>query len=192
MANHVSSCLNFVTISEEGKKVVKQITETIQSRDNDKYSSHLGFYFTEDLDTIDRNFMCENVGAKWAYLTDSDDDFMAFESAWSPIEEFVEHVVAKVAEVDESVVARYTYEDEMPNFVGVQVYTKEGLYDAEELDNEELLEHYMAAAPELKEEYDAEEEEFTDKGYDILSDVQWECINDWQYTRSLEMMNFDD
>jgi len=80
----------------------------------------------------------------------------------------------------------------MPNFVGVQVYTKEGLYDGEELDSEELLEHYMIAAPELKEEYDAEEEEFTDKGYDILSDVQWECINDWQYTRSLEMMNFDD
>jgi hypothetical protein len=79
----------------------------------------------------------------------------------------------------------------MPNFIGVQVYNKDGLYDGEELDSEEMFEHLTQIAPELKEQY-SEDEGFTDQGYEILNDIQWDFISDWQYNRSQEMMDFDD
>lgn len=191
MANHVSSVLNFKTISEAGTARLKEIIDLMNSRDNDSYESHLGYAFVEDLDTIDRNWMCENVGAKWAYMNDHDDDSIYMYSAWSPVVEFVEWVVSEVTKVDEEAVAVYTYEDEMPNFIGVQVYNKDGLYDAEELDSEEILENLFEIVDELKEEY-SEDEGFTDKGYDLLHDVQWEFVTDWQYTRAQEMMVFDE
>lgn len=191
MANHVSSVLSFKTISEAGTARLKEIIDLLNSRDEDEYESHLGYAFVEDLDTIDRQWMCEKVGAKWAYMNDHDDDYIAMYSAWSPVEEFVGWVVSEVTKVDEEAVAVYTYEDEMPNFIGVQVYNKEGLYDAEELDSEELLENLFQIDSELKEEY-SEDEGFTDKGYDILSEIQWDYISDWQYERSQEMMNFDE
>lgn len=192
MANHVSSHLQFVNISEEGRKIVEDIGNVLRTRNGDnEHSPSLGFAFTENIDDLTRTFMCDYVGAKWAYLDDWENDYMSFESAWSPVEEFVEYVVGEVAKVDESVIAKYTYEDEMPNFIGVQIYTKDGLHDAEEMDSGEILENLFDSNPDLKEEY-SEDDGFTDKGHDILWEVQWGFINDWQEKTAREMMDFDE
>lgn len=187
MANVVNSVLQFTTISEKGREVVNEIVEAIRSGE----TNDLGFAFSIDMNEINSNFMCEKVGAKWAFLTDCGDDMLCFESAWSPVEPFVDYVMQQVAEVDESVIAKYTYEDEMPNFVGVQIWNHLGICDEEELDHDDIMEAIFQSNPELTEEFD-EEEGFTDKGYEILDESVWTFIHEWQEKLSQEMMNFDD
>lgn len=189
MANYVSSTLTFNAISKEGEKVVQETIDNMRSRSGSQFEIPLGYAFVENLESADSKFMCENVGAKWAYMNDGDTDFMTFESAWSPPTEFVEHLIEKVALVDENVVACFRYEDEMPNFIGAEVYTSEGLYDAEEIEWEEILEKIFVSEPELKEEYD-DETGFSEKGDDILSEVKYELMQEWQNDTLNLMMRF--
>ena len=191
MANHVSSTLTFSAISKEGESVVQETIDNMRSRSGGQYDIPLGYAFVEDLQLADSDFMCENIGAKWAYLNDCDVSFMAFESAWVPPVEFVEHLIEKIASVDENVVACFRYEDEMPNFIGAQVYTSEGLYDAEEIDWEEILEKIFVSEPELKEEYD-DENGFSEQGENILSEVKYELMQEWQNDALNTMTQFDD
>lgn len=185
MANHVTSQLLFRVISDEGKQRFSELLEVAKSRDPSSPELHLGFFFTETLDEIDINYMCERVGAKWAFCQDYDDISMTFYSAWSPIDEFVAWIVGEVAMVDESVVATYTYEDEMPNFIGASVYTAEGLEDSYYCDSEELVEEMRDKDEDLQQLWDPEEEWFTEEGEELYRDSIWD------YSHDLQMEFFD-
>jgi hypothetical protein len=188
MANHVNSGLCFRQISEAGVTELKKIYDRF-----DKYSQngecHLGYVFTDDISEMTIGEASDLIGAKWGYVQDYDEFVMTMYSAWRQPEEFVEYVVGKIAEVDDKVIAVFTYEDEMPNFIGVSVYTKDGLVDGCELDDEELREELFERYPDLAEQWDEEEEEWKDDG-DLLFEYQWEFIDDWQTESSESMLKW--
>jgi hypothetical protein len=63
------------------------------------------------------------------------------------------------------------------------------LDDAEEIEWEEILEKIFVSEPELKEEYD-DETGFSEKGDDILSEVKYELMQEWQNDTLNLMMRF--
>ena len=181
MANHVSSSLVLETATTEGRNVFAAISKQILSYPKQSGQVHLGHLFCDDpeLEGLTRDQMGEKVGAKWAYLTDADDCFMSFESAWSPVTTFVEeYVMKKVAEVDPEAVFAYSYEDEMPNFIGAYVYKGCELIDGEECDGDEIMEFVVSETPELEGKWDADEYEWADEeSEELFNEVQYECIH---------------
>lgn len=189
MANHVSSCLRFNKISEEGRAVLNKMFERFDQYKQDG-RVHLGFTYVDDLENTDQSEMCDRIGAKWAYAEDWHEDGISMESAWSPCEAFVEELVTKIGEVDPDVQAIYTYEDEGPNFIGAYVYDSEGLYDGCEIDDNEMTEHLLETHQELREVWDADDEEWTDDG-DMYYDYLWGFVNEWQENMIDDMLDSD-
>ena len=184
MANHVSGYLSIRTISEEGQKVWDKIVSDLEAKKKTgEYEVHLGHFIFENFDDDwDFNRMCEEIGAKWAFMTDADESGMSMYSAWSPCGEFAESVAQRIGEVDPSVYLVLTYEDEMPNFVGVSTFTKEGLESDNVLESDELLEIMRGHDSDLNELWDEDEEEWKDEdaAWDLINEIQWDIINEWQ------------
>lgn len=190
MANHVSGYLSVRTISEEGQKVWDEyVLGTLnEHKVEGSWEVHLGhFIFKTDepggeFTDWDFNTMCESVGAKWAYATDWDECGMAMYSAWSPCTEFADTLAKKIGEVDPSVELVLTYEDEMPNFVGVTTYNKNGMDTDEVLEHDEMMDMMKEREPRLVELWDEENEEWTDEdeAWELINEIQWDMISDWQ------------
>jgi hypothetical protein len=178
MANHVNSYLHFREINEAGVEVLNKLFERFEKY-KAQYECHLGYAFVDNLEDVDREFMTEKVGAKWAYAQDWDTHGMSMYSAWRQPEEFVEYVVASVAEVDPESIAIFTYEDEMPNFIGASVYCGGDLYDAEEIDDEQIRDNLLRLYKELEEQWDSVEEEWQDEG-ELYFEHIFEYIDQWQ------------
>jgi len=191
MANHVSSYLYFREINEAGVEVLKKLGERFDKFKDNGHECHLGHAFVDDLDGVDREFMTEKVGAKWAYAQDWDTTGISMYSAWCAPTEFVEHLVNEVAAVDPKCIAVFTYEDEMPNFIGAQIYDGNELYDNNELDDNEILESLLSSDEELKEQWDEVEEEWQDDG-DLYYDRIWDYVNEWQSGFINEVLGFLD
>ena len=185
MANHVDSYLSFVKISPEGIDRLNQIYERFD-RFKENGECHLSYAFYDSLEDLPCPTY-ELIGAKWGFVQDYDEDGMSMYSAWSAVPEFVEYVISEIATVDKEVLATYTYSDEMPNFIGVQVYTADGLYDEEYMDDEDIRMSLTLTHPELKELWDEDEEEFTDDG-ELYSELVWEFINIWHTSEAESMV----
>ena len=193
MANHVSAYLSVVSISEEGQKVwdkfvTGKLDEHRKKEESDYAEVHLGHYLFEESDgeftNWDFNEMCEGVGAKWAYATDWDECGVATYSAWSPVGPWAEMVAKEIGKVDPSVQLRLTYEDEFPNFIGAATYNKDGEDDDEYIEWDEFLQWMLSRNEELHEMWDEDSEEWKDgmedDANDLLSEIQWEEIHEWQ------------
>lgn len=191
MANHVSAHLRVQTISEEGQKVWNSfVCEKLEAGKREgEWEVHLGHYLFEcdesgEFTDWDFNKMCEEVGAKWAYATDWDVDFVSCYSAWSPVLEWAEMVAKKIGEVDPSVELVMTYEDEMPNFVGVATFDKDGMDTDNTLEHDEILEMVLNDHEDIRDCWDEEnyewKEDREDEGLELLWEVQYDVINEWQ------------
>ena len=129
MANHVSGYLSIRTISEEGQKVWDKIVSDLEAkRSEGEYEVHLGNYIFEDFDE-DWDFnhrMCEEIGAKWAYATDMGRVWNG--NVFCLVS--LRRVCRRRRHEDwwswRSVQIVLTYEDEMPNFVGVATFNVDG------------------------------------------------------------------
>lgn len=185
MANHVDSYLSFVKISPEGVAKLKEIFDRFD-RFQENGECHLAYAFYDSLEALPCPTY-ELIGAKWGFVQDYDESGMSMYSAWSAVPEFVEHIISEIATVDKSVVATYTYSDEMPNFIGVQLYTADGLDDEEYMDDEEIRMAMMSSNPELSKLWDEDEEEFTDDG-DMFNELIWEFVGDWHCNESEFML----
>lgn len=180
MANHVHSYINIVTISEEGQKVWDGICQKLKADDGEGVYDHsLGRLFVDNDDDITWDLMVNEVGAKWAYTDDMHECGMSINSAWSSVDAFVEEVACQIGAVDPSLRLEYTWEDEMPNFIGCAVYDCEGLDDRVEIDWEEILQELRSIDSDLNALWDEDEEEFTDDG-ELLHEILWEWTGDWQ------------
>ena len=192
MANHVDSHLYFHRISEEGKKRFGELVNRFDTF-KEGYECHLAHMWYDDLEdaySSDAFSMHDLVGAKWAYATDWDDDYISMYSAWSGCAPFIEYMIAEVAKVDPNVIAVYHYSDEMPNFTGTIVYNHEGADDAAELDYEDIRDMMMSDNEELKSHWDSEEEEFTEEGAELFHELVWDWVADWQSSQSNEMVTY--
>ena len=189
MANHVDNYIKTNELNEEGQKVWNGIIEKLDKilkEDESTHEAHLGLMFWDDFDAegFDREGMCEKVGAKWAYATDWDVDFIAAYSAWSQISEFASWIAKQIGEVDPDVQVTLEYRDEMPNFVGISHFIADGSENEDYyLESEEILELCMDQEEELAEMWDADAEEWLedkeDEAREILWNIQWDVIDQW-------------
>ena len=187
MANHVDGYLSIQT-NEAGRKVWEKYTDKLQAvleKEGHQWGEvHLGELFFDDLDDpeLDRNWMCDNIGAKWAYAKDWDEDGVSMYSAWSPCGEFAERIIKEIGEVDPDVTGRLTYEDEFPNYVGVALFNKHGMEEDYTIEWDDIQRLCMRQNKELRELWDEESEEWKDEdaAREILWEIQYDIIHDWQ------------
>jgi len=186
MANHVNSyCV--VKANQAGMQKFDSIMERIK-RDPDQYEKSLGFAFFDSVEEFTLDVMIDSIGAKWAYATDITEDSLAVYSAWSYPEVFYEYLAQEIGQVDPHVHLQVTFEDEMPNFIGVSVFDSRGIYDCVELDGDEFHQHIRSIDAEIAAEYDEENEEYSELGWEYVSESQWEYASDWQHKVLQTMM----
>lgn len=181
MANDVYTYVNFYRISEEGIAKANELFSRLEGYDDDSVFEYTLSSLLEKQPTDDESyygFNIDNVGAKWAYIEDPSEYGFTTHSAWCVPTEGIKYIFDEIAKVDETFIGTYTYYDEMPNFVGWQTY-RDGYFDEfEEWESDAIIKLILEANPELAEEYDAEEEEFTDKGHEMLWDIQDDFVQD--------------
>jgi len=186
MANHVDGYLS-IQANEEGMKAFQKITgklESAREKNGESWGEvHLAELFFDDLDDekLTRDWMCENVGAKWAYAREWDEESIAMYSAWSPCGDFAEWVVKEVCKADPDATGRLEYLDEMPNFIGVAKYDKDGMDDDECIEWEEIQEMCILENEDLRKLWDEDNQEWKDEDAadEILWEIKWEVSSEW-------------
>ena len=159
MANHVTSFITFENLSDGAKDFLENMNE--ETLLQELYSDHDNSY----------DWYIDNVGAKWLTFDDIDSANISCTSAWSPPVQFYDKLHEKLVELNSpDAVVWVTYEDEMPNFIGVYGLGKDTDYE-EHLD-EEYYEDTLGMLP-----YDEVSEEFND-GSDDRPNF-WEEVQDW-------------
>jgi len=187
MANNVNNMLQVECISPEGQKVWNSFIKRIEALPD---RGHLtGLFYEADDDGYwivpEGVHAAEAVGAKWAFADDMADDFLMIESAWAPVIPLAEHIALEIGKVDPTFHMVMTYEDEMPNFVGVATFDHEGLNSDNDIDWDEIKELIINQHEEIAERWDAEEGDWhegqEEEGEEMMSEVIWETANDWQH-----------
>ena len=186
MANNVYNYLAVEQISPEGQKVWDSFVERINALPG---NGHLtGLFYEADSDGYwivpDDVWAGDAVGAKWAFAIDVHDCGMNIESAWSPVIPLAEYIATEIGKVDPDVKLVMTYEDEMPNFIGVTTFTADGIDTDNDIDADDLQEHVFEKHPDIREMCDEDEGDWKEgkeeEGWDAMSDVQWDVYSDWQ------------
>lgn len=186
MANHVSSHLWFERLSDEGKAFLDNLVKTRLRTGKDSGNWFPDLFVDGETITYEQTeqyaWTTEHIGPKWSYIEEYDDSDgrMNIMSAWSAPTEGVEKLMSMIGEVDPNVLAFLSYEDEMPNFIGVASFNADGQIDFEDWDYEDIRNGLMHENADLAAEWDAEEEEFSDEGTELLWEYQWDYINDLQ------------
>ena len=186
MANNVYNYLEVQDITPEGQKVWDSFVERIEALDHNGHLTGLFYEADEDGYWIvpDDVHASEAVGAKWAFATELDEESMRIESAWAPVIPLVDHIAKEIGKVDPDVQLVLTYEDEMPNFIGVTTFTADGIDTDNDLDHEDILEMVFTQHPDIREMWDEDEGEWKEgkeeEGYDLYSEVQYEVMSEWQ------------
>jgi len=186
MANHVHTYVEFHRINDEGKALLQELYSRVRKDGNHEWFADI---FVDGKDgspsyeeTEKYEFTYEHVGPKWSYFEEFGENYFIMESAWSWPETGVEWIFDQVSEVDPSFIAHVTYEDEMPNFAGVYVYNSDGIVDGYEDDAEEIRDLLLNTVDGLMDEWDREEQEFTEEGEEMYQENIWEEINNAQMT----------
>ena len=109
-------------------------------------------------------------------------------SAWSPCIEFCTYLSEQIGIVDAGVQLVLTYEDEFCNFIGTALFDAGGLEDQEELEGDEFIDMILEDDDELRAHFDPELREFDDEGLEMLWEVQWDRISDWQWNATERML----
>ena len=186
MANNVYNYLEVQDITPEGQKVWDSFVERIEALDHNGHLTGLFYEADEDGYWIvpDDVHASEAVGAKWAFATELDEESIRIESAWAPVIPLVDRIAKEIGKVDPDVQLVLTYEDEMPNFIGVTTFTADGIDTDHSIDHEDILEMVFTQHPDIREMWDEDEGEWKEgkeeEGYDLYSEVQYEVMSQWQ------------
>lgn len=172
MANHVTTRVT-IDCNDKAQVIVDQWQAAIDAMSNEDYKM-VSKLFDVDPEVIDYNWMIENVGSKWCYADDYYDNNFTLVSAWDWPCKFVEWMAEQVIALDEDACITVTYEDEMPNFVGYHVFTKQG-DRGDVISHETIAEMVKNAIPELS-QLDEESDEY----FEMLQDNIWDAVYAWQ------------
>ena len=189
MANHVHFSVNFHQINEAARAKLQELFSRIRTDNNYQWFSDI-FVDGDEL-TYDEagqySWTLENIGPKWCYLEDysaaDGDVYFNGEAAWSAPEEGLVKLLEILEEHDPNIITSMTYEDEMPNFVGVYVYQGSECYDGFEDEWEELRDRVIAESETLTpESWDEDEDDWVDdEARDTFQEEMWEIIGDSQW-----------
>lgn len=183
MANYVSWRLHFIKISEEATKKLKEIQSRVRPIDENNYHRWFGDLWVDGKEgspsyeeTEKYDWTLDNIGPKWCYIEEMEEDVISGQSAWSPPIEGIEWLLEQLG--DENLVSSFTYEDEMPNFIGARVYKGSELVSEEEWNYESLIEFTISEYyADLGGKYNFEENEWLDdESEEFFMDYMYESI----------------
>ena len=178
MANHVSTHISF-DMNEAAQEALMELYQRSQARPDDQKDCFSGM-ITEDWPET-RSDAIDLMGAKWCFIEDCEEDYLNLCSAWSYPQDGIIRLLELLVPHDPELKARITYDDEMPNFFGVEEWHGLDLEKEEEFTWEELLAYALKNVPSLDEHWDEEAEDWkSDEGHDLFYDNMYDCINDMQ------------
>jgi len=183
MANHVSFSINFHKINDAAKakldQLYKQVDTNVQVDGEGTFKDLL--QATEN-QSNDWDWQIENVGTKWCNLTDWDNDSIHGYSAWDAPVEGLQRLLNILSVEDPNMITTFTYEDEMPNFIGAYVYEGNDLIDGAQDDSDEIRGTVIYLSEDLThDDYDEDECEWSSQEKeDIFYDELWEAVNQRQ------------
>ena len=183
MANHVSFSINFHKINDAAKakldQLYKQVDTNVQVDGEGTFNDLL--QATEN-QSNDWEWRIENVGSKWCNLTDWDNDGIHGYSAWDAPVEGLQNLLNILSVEDPKMITTFTYEDEMPNFIGAYVYESNEMIDGAQDDSDEIRGTVIYLSEDLThDDYDEDECEWSSQEKeDIFYDELWEAVNQRQ------------
>ena len=180
MPNYCYSHIRFERINEAGKEKFRMLAKRVTEENLFSDMMQDGTIDKEEMYT--RTWQHEHVGPKWTHIEDLDEEecSLSMNSAWSQPEEGAHWLVGQIAEVDPNVVAIFTYQEEQPDFAGVDIFFGEEIYDAMENDSDEIKELVEARVEELSEMKD-DDGDYTDDGWDTFNENVYEVVDDIAY-----------
>lgn len=168
MANHVSTQIK-IDCNVEAQSLIDRWKGLV-----DYSSPDVSKLYEVDSESVDYNWLIENVGTKWCHVDEIFDDTICLTSAWDYPHKFVEWVAEKIFEVDDSATIIVTYSDEMPNFAGYRIITSVG--DRENsIDWDTIVDMTTEENPTLK-----NLDEDSDEYFEELHEHVWQVIYAWQ------------
>ena len=189
MANHVHFAVAFHQINDEARMKLKEMFERI--REDSPHDWFSDIFVEGDLtyeETEKYEWTTTNIGPKWCYfedrLTDENDVYFTGESAWSAPIDGLQKLLGILVEYDPKIITSICYEDEGPNFFGVEIYDGEEMYDGSEYSYEETIDLVIKDSDILTEDsYNTETEEWVDdEAEDTFNEEMWETISNVQYS----------
>jgi hypothetical protein len=171
MANHVTFRANFEQINKAALAKLKDLYSRFQDS-----NCNFGDMFVDGKEgsptyeeTNSRSWYNENVGAKWCYLEEYDDDYLFGTSAWAAPEAGLQWLADQLGELDPNLLMNVSFEDEGPNFVGWMVFDGTELWDVGFEEDEDVKNIVSRYSPDTNLE---DEDEY--------HEALWDSIYDWQ------------
>jgi hypothetical protein len=179
MANHVTSYIEFIEINDEAKAKLVELSKRLRPM-NYGQSWFADLFVEGELNYEDVEqyaWTTEHIGPKWCHIDDYDFEgetpFMSTQSAWSPPIDGLTKLLEVLEELDPKLVTSIRYEDEMPNFIGWNIFVGSEIEDGCEDDDEDIRNYMFNKYPNLKEQWDFDNED-------------WMCDEDGDYTPEAE------
>jgi hypothetical protein len=178
MANHVSSYIELYEANDAARAHFKKFVDKLVENEEDPIiaiQELTGVPFDENDETTSyRSYMIDHVGAKWLIVEDHGEEHLSTTTAWDSPDSMFETLCQQLKELDPEVKISMTYDDEMPNFVGVSTFN--GKFD-DEPNTEHWDAEYYGSGVGVR--LDMSDEEICE-AYDISEDDE-DAIYDKQY-----------
>lgn len=180
MANHVTTNVRFEGLNEAAILKLNELYSNVRSDQDYKWFSDMFVSKETTYEMLEtRSWNVENMGAKWNYFEDMDNDQFQITSAWDSPSEGIKKVIDELYDVCNNFLTISTYEDEFPNFIGIQIWKGNKLIEDEMIQWENIIEHAQNKFPELEGKWDEEEGTWiSEEAEEFWQDVQWEFIYD--------------
>jgi hypothetical protein len=189
MANHVHFSVMFHQINDEAKNKLNELYERIRQNGEAWFGDMFvdGKELTYE-ESEKYSWTNENIGPKWCYFEDWDEDGFNGYSAWSPPNVGVQNLLQILEDYDPNIITSICYEDEGPNFIGADVFWGADLCDGVEYQWEEIIPMVIAGSDTLThDDWDEDEDDwktdesreiFYEELYDVVNDRQWEFVEE--------------
>jgi hypothetical protein len=181
MANHVSYSVEFIEMNDEAQEKLEEIIQNAERQSDGDIS--FDQLIAQDVPEEERNsynWFIENVGPKWCHIEDIDEYGFYGYSAWDAPTRGVMKLVEILSKYDPNMITVLSYEDEMPNFIGVHAWVGEEWVEDEYIEFEYIRQKVVNDSEDLVEsDWDIEEEEWiSSEKEDIFWNNLWDTVHE--------------
>ena len=149
MPNHVTTNVRFEGLNETAKARLQKLYSNVRKDQDYLWFSDMFVSKETPYEMLERrDWNIDNTGAKWNYFDDMDDDQFQITSAWDSPSEGIKRVIDELAEVCNDFLTISTYEDEFPNFIGIQIWKGNEFIEDEMISWDAIVEHAQDKFPE--------------------------------------------
>ena len=184
MANNVNFVISFDKINNKAKELLNSLYDRI--RTDGEHSWFFDIFVDGKILTYEAasqySWSNQNIGPKWCYLEEWDDERIVGTSAWSAPDIGLKKLLGILEKEDPNIVTSISYEDEVPDFVGAQLYLGKNLINSKHLEDDDIRKAVIEKLDNLSFE-DWDEEEFnwkTSEKEDLFQDNVWEITSNIQ------------